>query len=457
MEKEQIIHGARIHLYPNAAQSAQFEIWRKRCRSLWNLLLGIEQAAYSGEKFRPELKWRQKWLEVVEETHAKFQAAFEAGKRAKAPDPITPERRSAMLRPTRATGEPKLFLWEDELLKTMARLKQEPLCQWVTGIHSHAAQQVCRDIILGLKAMLRERKKRFSGHGGHDTGFPRFKKASAYAEGSVYFVNTQLLFDWENKRIRFPLGVGDIPHGDMAHIPTGAKLMGGRIFREGETWWLSAQFQFEMPEPLPKTGRECGLKVAASVIATTVGDDGKVYHRVKAPKEPARHAFQMNLASKSLSRRKRGTKAYYKHAAKLAYQHARNRNVRDDCLHKTSRSIVNTFDAISVQKMDVKDLMKKDPEQKGAKTLRKSNRSAAMARFRGFIEYKAKEGARLYAETHPHQPIVQECSCCGKLHFMPLSKRKMNCDICGTSMDRQENAARNELDNLQYVKQMAAE
>jgi putative transposase len=455
---EKVIHGAKIRLHPNEAQAAQFDLWRRRCRALWNLLLGMEQAAYSGEKFRPELKWRQKWLEVAEETYAKFNNAFEAGKRPKPPNPVNA---IAILGRNRGEGEPKLFLWEDELLKTMARLKREPLCQWISEIHSHAAQQICKDLVRALRTMLTERKKRTAGKGDRDTGFPCFKKTSAYAEGSVYFANTQLVFDRSARRIKFPWGVGEMRHGDLSHIPEDAKLMGGRIFREGETWWLSAQFEFAAPAPLPKTGLEGGLKVAASVISTTIDSEGRA-HQVRTPREPERHAFQMNLTSKSLSRRRRGTKAYYKQAEKLAYQHARNRNVRDDCLHKTSRAIVNAHDAIAVQKMDVGALMKNAPKQKGAKTLRKINRQAAMARFRGFVEYKAKEGGRLYHESHELFPAIQICSGlksgspCRKIHAIPLSQRFMVCDNCGTRLERRINAAQNELDQLQIAKLAAA-
>lgn len=446
-----VIHGARIRLHPNDDQAAQFDIWRRRCRSLWNLLLGIEQAAYSGEKFRPELKWRQKWVFVAGETVQKRQASYEAGKRQKPPEPLTRERIEKMLGRCRAAGEMKLFLWEDELLKVMARLKQEPLGQWINDIHSHAAQQVAKEVVFAIRTMLSERKKKAAGQNARDAGFPRFKKTSAYAEGSVYFANTQLEID--RKSIKFPWGIGKIPMGDMAHIPDGAKLMNGRLFREGDTWWLSAQFQFAAPDALPGTGRECGLKVSATIIATTIDGEGNI-HQVRMPVESARHAFQMNLSSKSLSRRNRRTKAYRKEAAKLAYQHAGNRNVRDDCLHKTSRAIIDTFDAISIQKMDVANLQRKSGE-KGAKHLRKLNKSAAMSRFRTIVAYKAKEGGRVYHETHRLFPEVQVCSTCGKLHDMPLSKQVLKCE-CGTRLERRVNAAQNEFDQLQIAK-IAAE
>ena len=64
-----LIHGAKIALYPTPEQAAKFKRWQRRVRSLWNLLLDIEKAAYSGEPFRPELHWRPIWAEVVQKNH----------------------------------------------------------------------------------------------------------------------------------------------------------------------------------------------------------------------------------------------------------------------------------------------------------------------------------------------------------------------------------------------------
>ena len=63
------MHGSKILLHPNPGQAAQLELWRRRAISLWNLLLGMEQAAYSGEAFRPEIHWRQIWLNVAQENY----------------------------------------------------------------------------------------------------------------------------------------------------------------------------------------------------------------------------------------------------------------------------------------------------------------------------------------------------------------------------------------------------
>src|SRR5208337_5078624 len=79
MEKT-ILKGCKIRLRPNREQAAKLDLWRRRSLSLWNLLLAIEQAAYSGEPFRPEIGWREIWAEVVRENYAKRLREWRHGK-----------------------------------------------------------------------------------------------------------------------------------------------------------------------------------------------------------------------------------------------------------------------------------------------------------------------------------------------------------------------------------------
>ncbi|KAB2912784.1 MAG: hypothetical protein F9K29_18080 [Hyphomicrobiaceae bacterium] len=57
--------GTRLKLYPKAEQATLLDLWRWRTRELWNLLLGLERAAYSGAKHYPELRWREIWANVT--------------------------------------------------------------------------------------------------------------------------------------------------------------------------------------------------------------------------------------------------------------------------------------------------------------------------------------------------------------------------------------------------------
>lgn len=524
-EQGTILRGSKIRIWPNKRQAALLDLWRRRCISLWNLLLALEQAAYSGENRKSRLRWRSIWAQVVEDSHAEAVRVAREGKKrkdgslrkepgqGKEPPPLDDAMLAKILRQAEETdpetGEvlpARLFIWEHELQKIMARLKQVPRAGWIADLPSHAAQAVVKDLIKALQAMLRERKKRASGTGGRDTGFPKFKK-SRYAAGSVYFANTQMKFDFVANRIRMPNGCGTV----VAEIPeairfsVGPKLMGGRAWREGEKWFLSCQWEIPRPSALPNTGRTAGVKIAASILLTTYDDRGQTkeytmpppdrklvaQHRLagkrlaliiggqtkKAKKTEARKTWQRAKAEaagktvKPLGRaRAKRSAAFFKVAARLADLEAAQRNARDDYLHKLTTDVVHRFDAISVQKMDVAGLMKKPSarlrrrearklkQEAGAgrrrdlKLVRKMMRHVAMARCRQLLEYKFKDlrGAEAYQEIDTHDVNVTACSSCGTVHpAWQDGRRIIRCNAvlpdgsaCGTHLLRNRNAAR---------------
>lgn len=467
-EEKTVVRGVKMKLQPSPKQAETLDEWRHAARKLWNLLLGMEQAAYDGRCFRPELGWRTIWADITASDYLRACHTYKYGKKTKAgvvkkapgdgKEPVEPTQEYYQ----RIAGgfidgkPPGVFIWKSDLNKLVARLKDVDGTRWISCLPSHAAQKVAAEIETAIKTMLTERRKRAQG-AGRNTGFPRFKRNN-YAEGSVYMVNTQTVFDLDARTVSLPKIKGDMPYR-QERIPNG-KLMGGRVWRQGEQWWMSCQFEIEAPEARPKTGRECGLKISAGVISTTF--DGTVVERGPSPEDDRKLARRIKLANRRLARRNKGTKDYYKTADELATLHAKERDRRDDMLHKESRRIVNTFDTITVHKMDVSSLMtseKPDKEtgkpKKTPRSLLKLNKRAAMARFRGFVAYKATDEGRVYNETHKNFPEVQMCSACGKLHAMPLDKRVMTCD-CGNVMERRANAAVNEFEQGQIVKMATA-
>ncbi len=418
-ERATMMRGSKIRIYPNQHQAQMLDLWRRRTINLWNLLLSLEQAAYSGENTRSKLGWRSIWAQVMEDSHAEAARVAREGKQRKdgsfskapgerkEPPPLDDTMLAKIRRQWQAevdpeTGKPasaRLFIWEHDLQKVMARLKQVPRTEWIADLPSHAAQAVVKDLIRALQAMLRERKKRIGGDGGRDTGFPKFKK-SRYAAGSVYLANTQLFFDFEHNRVKFPNGVGamccEIPitiRLDAQSADWKPKLMGGRAWREGEKWFLSCQWEIRKPPELPKTGRTAGVKIAASVLLTTYDDRGQTKEYFMPPPDQklvalhqragrklsrvlvaqkqrekkisengysqrrARRLADRNVSARPL--RLRRSKMFFEASARLAELEAAQRNARDDFLHKTTTEIAQRFDAIAVQKMEVAEMMKK--------------------------------------------------------------------------------------------------
>lgn len=462
-----VIHGAKIEVYPSHRQLKQLDAWRQRARELWNLLLGMEQAAYSGEKFKPALKWRKIWSEVVWVNYDIAHRNWENGKtiRMGKRKGQTVEARSgeepsppcavtlARISGSRIDGSPpKIFLWEDELMKVMARLKSEPLGKWIGELHSHACQAVCRDVVKAIKAYLREKKK---GEAGQEWGFPRFKR-NDYSGGSVYFSNTQLKVNWDKREIFFPNGVGWVRCGTIGKIPRGASLREARAWREGDRWFLSAQFKFPAPEARPKTGRSAGIKVAAKAIYTIY--DGHFFRQVFSRQYSRREDALFAIRSRQASRKKFRSGHWEDAQIALARQHAYRRNVRSDIIHKGSRSIADSFDSVTMDTMDLRSMIRKPSKRdhkrmvlnkqgrryKGVeKMLRKGLANAALGDATQKVRYKVEEAGGKFSAEDVFFPSTQICFDCGKINVvMKSGQRLMRCE-CGARLQRQKMAAKN--------------
>jgi len=74
--------------------------------------------------------------------------------------------------------------------------------------------------------------------------------------------------------------------------------------------------------------------------------------------------------------------------------------------------------------------------------LAKDVRDASWATFISMLRYKAEGAGALLVEVDP-QNTTQDCSRCGVRVFKSLSDRRHDCLVCGLSIDRDLNAARN--------------
>lgn len=535
--EQHVVRGTKLKLLSvKPTQAKTFDEWRHIARRLWNLLLGMEAAAYSGEKYMAEVfDWRSIWADVAQEQYGRDLKAFQQGGRRKK-DGSLRKGSSEMKEPTPVSSdylarirghgfdptlgpdgkpladgarsvEPRVFIWERDLNAIMARLKHEPATMWVGDLHSHGCQHVVKDLIKAIQAMLRERKKKAQGQAARDWGFPRFK-ANRYAEGSVYFANTQIKVDWERSRFHLPAGVGWVRCESLSNIPEGSKLMGARLWRQGETWWLSPQFETPMPRAPKPTGKQAGVKVAAGVLATIY--DGAELREIPGHREDKRFLRRLKLWNRRLARRReaqtekalkiaRRTSAhkgvgrvrlkrsfgFYEASAALAKMHAREANQKNDILHKASSLIVRKYDHITIEGLDVagmishrsakrqrRAMQEREARRNGGagsaraearagtatapeiehkaplKVLRKSLRRAAMGRFLGNIKYKAEWGGRTVTEGHVYDPRVQKCADCGHLNMvMKDGRQRHKCDKCGSLMRRHQNAAENQYES----------
>ena len=120
--------------------------------------------------------------------------------------------------------------------------------------------------------------------------------------------------------------------------------------------------------------------------------------------------------------------------------HAKIKNRRQDSLHKYSRNLVNENTAIFVGNVSSPGLAKTK--------MAKSVLCAGWGSFKTMLEYKCAHAGIVYEEINESY-TTQTCSCCGTIGSSSpkgragLRIREWTCVECGSTHDRDTNAAKN--------------
>ena len=148
---------------------------------------------------------------------------------------------------------------------------------------------------------------------------------------------------------------------------------------------------------------------------------------------------QKNLKRKqqALSRTKKGSRRRAKARLLVAKAHERVANARNDFQHKFSRQIVDDNQAVIVETLKVRNMMK---NARLAKHIGDASWHALTAK----LAYKAREQGKHLVKIDPWFASSKTCHVCQrKMDAMPLSIRSWECPACHTQHDRDINAALN--------------
>jgi len=191
----------------------------------------------------------------------------------------------------------------------------------------------------------------------------------------------------------------------------------------------AARFPLDPDRAHPETGIDLGL------VHFAVLSDGR---KVDAPKFLRREERKLARCQKELARKQKGSKNRKKAVAKLATAHARVADCRRDFQHKLSTQLVRETQALYVEDLCVKGLVRA--------RLAKSVHDAGWSTFVAKLEYKCARYGRYFGKIGRFTPTSQTCSTCGvKDGPKPLHVREWMCAGCGAHHDRDVNAARNVL------------
>jgi putative transposase len=302
-------------------------------------------------------------------------------------------------------------------------------------IYSQVLQDTLRRVDKAFDAFFRRLKA------GEKPGYPRFRSGKRYDS----FTYPQTGFSLEDKK----LALSKIGHIKVKlHRKISGKIKTCTIKREGEHWYVIFICEVEA-EKLPTSYEDVGIDLGVTHFAA-LSDGTFIDH----PHYFRQSEQKLSELQKTLSRKKRGSHRREKAVKLVAKAYRKIRNQRHDFLHKVSRKLVNRYQIIVFEDLQVANITKRPkPKQdeatgqylpNGASAKAGLNKSILDAGWSMFIEMtsvKAESAGRNVILVNP-KLTSQICSGCGTIIKKDLSERWHTC-TCGCSLDRDHNAAIN--------------
>jgi putative transposase len=184
--------------------------------------------------------------------------------------------------------------------------------------------------------------------------------------------------------------------------------------------------------PMPSTGKVVGIDLGLKELMTL--SNGQV---INNPKWFRDNQSELRKHQKHLRRKTKDSNRYNKQRIKFAKIHEDVVNARNYFLHNISTELVETFDLIVVEDLNVSGMIKN-------RRLSKSISDASWSTFVSMLEYKCNWYGKTLVKIDRFYPSSKTCSSCGhKEDKMPLNIREWTCPNCGSKHDRDLNASIN--------------
>ena len=200
-------------------------------------------------------------------------------------------------------------------------------------------------------------------------------------------------------------------------------------------YYISLQVEEEY-ELLENNGGQIGLDAGLASLLTSSDTDV-----IMNPKTLLRHEKRLKRLQRSLSRKQKGSANREKARRRLAVEHEKVANIREDYQHKISCRLANENQIVCAEDLDVKSMLSDH-------RLAKSISDASWSELLRKLEYKMADRGGMLIKVPGTYPSSQRCSCCGAINpkVKDLSVRKWTCPECGAEHDRDVNAAINILE-----------
>ena len=331
------------------------------------------------------------------------------------------------------------FLSGKERSANLVPLKKK--CEFLKEVSAVALQQSIRDLDYALNNFFKN-KSHF--------GFPRFKSKHDHKQSYRTPYNNGVADVLDNKHLKLPkLGRVKTKRFDLSDV---CRIFNVTVEKTATgKYYASICIETEV-EPLPKTGKQVGFDLG--LIDLLIGSDGTRFARPRfdyANKDKL--AQEQRKLSKMRTKLERANASldecrnYQKQKHKVVKLHEHVANCAKDFNHKLSRKLVEEYDFIAVEDLNVSGLIKN-------RNLAYSISDVRWSQLLRFIQYKCQWYNKEFRQVGRFYASSKICSCCGTYHkdiVNSLKVREWICPDCGTHHDRDVNAAKNVLNQALSV------
>ena len=291
---------------------------------------------------------------------------------------------------------------------------------WYKDIHSQVLQEIPKKVEITFDRWLK------GDLNGKKSGRPRFKGKGQYK--TFTFPQFKQHHFTKNKITLSKIGtVKVIVH---RQIPEGFDIKTVSVTKKADGYYVTLSLDDKtVPTIKPDSNDANIVGIDVGLIDFIVTSDNE---RIAAPKFLRKAERRLKSAQRRVSRRKKGSNRRKKAIKNLGIQHKKVSDTRKDFHFKTAKNIIDKYDVVAVEKLNIKGL---------AKTwLAKSINDSAWGQFITILSNKAENAGLKVISVNPNG-TSQECSNCGQKVKKLLSDRIHNCPSCKISLCRDLNAS----------------
>ncbi|MEH2296910.1 RNA-guided endonuclease InsQ/TnpB family protein [Nostoc sp.] len=289
---------------------------------------------------------------------------------------------------------------------------------WLADCYSQVLQATTLNLTTAYKNFFDKR-----------AGFPKLK--SRHDKQSVQYPQNVKIVDG-NVKLPGNIGIvkakihrlieGKIKTVTVSKTPSGKYLASILTETEGEN-------------PVISEGKIYGIDLGLKHFAVVT--DGEKISKYGNPKHITKHEKNLKRKQKKLAHKQKGSNSRNTYRKVVAKVYERVSNSRQDFLHKLSYKLVSDSQAVIVENLNVKGMVRNHK-------LAKSISDAGWGTFTNFLAYKLERRGGKLVEIDRWFPSSKLCSnCFYQIDEMPLDVREWTCPHCNTHHDRDGNAAIN--------------